>query len=154
MKLISIGCAALALALSGCRTLAPPGVVNRSVDEAAIRQAERDWADRAVEGKADEFASFMAPEYVALRSNGLLRDKDTWVGQIRNSTTTYSKVDLSDMRIRFPTPDVAVVSATYFQVGASAGASTTGGGTYINTWVRINGKWQIVSSGFVRPPAK
>jgi ketosteroid isomerase-like protein len=143
---------AFSLSIVSCRTLGSPMEFNRAADEAAIKLAERAWTDRALEGKADAFAAYMAPEYMALRSNGLFRDKETWVNQIRTAQTTYAKVDLTDMKVRFPTPDVAVVTANYYQ--EAQGASTTGGGSYINTWVRINGRWQVVSSGFVRPAGK
>lgn len=122
-------------------------------DEQMIRSAEQQWVDVTLKGDADAFSSFLDDQYVALRSSAQFVDKATWARGIRAATTHYDAVELHDLTVRFPTPDVAVVTGSFSQTGVTDGSSNTGRGSYINTWVRINGKWQVVSSGFARPPA-
>lgn len=124
----------------------------RSADEAAIRFAEQNWVDVTLKGDANAFAAYLADQYIALNSSGRLVDKANWTGRIRAGTTKYDAVVLQDLVVRFPTPDIAVVTGTFAQTGVSEGRDNSGSGRYVNTWAKIGGRWQLVSSGFARPP--
>lgn len=154
MKLVLGGLVAFALLLSGCQTLRVPLPSNQANDERLIRFAEQDWVDVTLKGDATAFSAYLADTYVALGSSGRLTDKAAWTNRIRAGTTHYDEVVLRDLTVRFPSPDIAVVTGSYSQKGIAEGKDNSGSGTYINTWARVEGKWRLVSSGFAKPPAK
>ena len=143
-------CAALLIA--GCRTLGSPAQLNSAADEQYIRRAEQEWVDVTLKSDADAFASFLNDKYVALTSSGRYNEKAGWAARIRSGVTHYDAVELKDLKVRFPTPDIAVVTGAFTQTGVTEGRSNSGAGFYINTWARVNGKWELVSSGFALPP--
>jgi hypothetical protein len=84
-------------------------------------------------------------------SSGRFVDKATWTNGIRTGGTHYDSVELHDLHVRFPRSDVAVVTGAFSQTGVTAAGDNSHAGVYVNTWIRIGGRWQVVSSGFVRP---
>ena len=158
------GCLALlAIGLMGCmhaRVSSSGGLAPAVLDSSARAQAEREvlaaeheWVRVTLKGDADAFASFLADDYVELNSSGRFIDKATWTNGIRTGGTRYETVELLDLHVRFPRPDIAVVTGAFSQTGTRDGTDISHPGVYINTWVRTNGRWQVVSSGFVRPPS-
>jgi ketosteroid isomerase-like protein len=123
----------------------------RARSEREILDAEHEWVRVTLKGDADAFASFLADEYMELNSSGRFVDKAAWTSGIRTGGTHYDSVDLHDLHVRFPRPDVAVVTGAFSQKGVTAAGDNSHAGVYINTWVRIGGRWQVVSSGVVRP---
>jgi ketosteroid isomerase-like protein len=140
--------------LTGCQTLQRDPSTRRRDTETLIRFAEQDWVDVTLKGDASAFSAYLADTYVALGSSGRLSDKATWTERIRQGTTRYDEVVLRDLTVRFPSPDIAVVTGSYSQKGVAEGKDNSGAGRYINTWARLNGKWKLVSSGFAKPPTK
>ena len=121
-------------------------------DEHDIVEAEHEWVRVTLKGDADAFASYLADGYVALSSSGRFMDKASWTQRIRAGTTHYDAVELKDLRVRFPARDIAVVTGAFSQTGIAEGTDNSHSGVYINTWVRIGGRWRAVASGFTRPP--
>ncbi len=156
MSLIAV----FVVCLSSCtrsRVSPPIGVAHAALDSAARAQAEREvleaeheWVRVTLKGDANAFASFIADGYAVLRSSGQFVDKATWVNAIRSGGTRYETVELRDLQVRFPRDDVAVVTGGYSQTGIADGRDNSRTGVYINTWIRVGSRWQVVSSGFVR----
>lgn len=119
----------------------------------AVLRAEHEWVDVTLKGDADAFASFMADDYHALLTGARVRDKATWVAGVRAGTTTYQSVNLSNLRVQLY-GDTAVVFGDYTQRGISGGRDNSATGKYVNTWIKRNGRWLVVSSGFSRVPAQ
>ena len=142
------------LLLTSCQSLGSDPSTSRRNAEDLIRFAEQDWVDVTLKGDASAFSAYLADTYVALGSAGMFRDKATWTERIRQGTTRYDEVVLRDMVVRFPSPDIAVVTGSYSQKGVAEGKDNSAAGLYINTWARLNGKWKLVSSGFAKPPTK
>ena len=152
-------CIALAAACASRSALAQVRLPSPSRDSAAVAGDERDvlaaeheWVRVTLKGDADAFASFLTDGYIALISAGRFVDKSSWTARIRAGTTRYQTVELRDLHVRFPTPDVAVVTGAFSQSGVAEGADNSHSGLYIDTWVRTAAGWRLASSGFVRPP--
>ena len=150
------------LVLSSCtRTRGGPANESEQGSDAAARakaekevlDAEHEWVNVTLRGDADAFADFLADEYVALGSSGRFVDKATWTDGIRQGSTRYDAVELRDLKVRFPREDVAVVTGAFSQTGVSDGANNSRDGVYINTWIRLDDRWRIVSSGFAHSPS-
>ena len=133
--------------------LAPFDSAARAIAEREVLAAEHEWVRVALVGDADAFASFLADPYVELNPDGSFVDKTTWTEGIRSGRSHYESVDLRNLRVRFPTPDVAVVTGAYTQKAIRYGKDNSDSGVYVNTWVRMRGRWVVVSSGFAPPPA-
>jgi ketosteroid isomerase-like protein len=150
LAVLASGCARLPSRAAAPQPMATADSHQLLAAERAVLQAEHASVRAALRGDADGFASFLTDEFVALRSSGQFTDKAAWSGAIRSGTTRYDSVSLRDLRVRFPRPDVAVVTGAFTQVGVADGRDNSRSGVYINTWIRTGTGWRLVSSGFVR----
>ncbi len=110
---------------------------------------EHRWIDATIKGDADAFASFMAYQYVAVVSNARIRDKTTWVEGVRSGSRKYESVELSNLKVRLY-GDTAVVTGEYTQKATSTGQDYSARGAYVTTWLKRNGRWRAIASGFSR----
>jgi ketosteroid isomerase-like protein len=158
-KTCSILGLAIAIALTSCswragsqRRQAEPAAADpaaRSPAEREVLDAEQAWTRAVVNGDADGFASFLADEYVELTSGGRYLEKAALIGPVRTGTARYSAIELRDLRVRFPRPDVAVVTGVMLTTRSDRQDSTQRN-MFINTWVRVGERWQCVAGGLVR----
>jgi ketosteroid isomerase-like protein len=144
----SVRAALLLLAIAGCKTV--PRYQGNGEQE--VLNVEHEWVNATLRQDADAFASFLDDDYVALDHDGSLIRKPGWTRAIRNKTTHYDAVELSNLQVRFPRLDVAVVTGDFMQKGMTGARDNSMVGRYINTWVRKHDKWQLVSSGFAPMP--
>lgn len=127
---------------------APSAAPERGAEQEVLR-AEHAWVNSTIRKDADAFASYMHDSWVGI-SEGRLITRAEWTNSIRTHTLRRDSVQLSDLRVRFPSRDVAVVTGSFVtrsRTGTGSRVFVTTG-TYMNTWVRIGGRWLIVSSGF------
>jgi ketosteroid isomerase-like protein len=147
-SLFAVAGAALLLATAACKTV--PRYTGNGEQE--VLNAEHDWVNVTLRQDADAFASFLDDDYVALNDDGSWLRKPGWTRAIRNKTTHYDVVELYNLQVRFPRPDVAVVTGDFMQKGMTGTRDNSMVGRYINTWVRKHDKWLLVSSGFAPMP--
>ena len=112
-----------------------------------VIDAEHEWAKSAVAGDAAAFARFMDDDYVALYPDGRAVDKASWVADLRTGRDKFQSVDLHNMKVHLH-GETAVVTAEYTQKATDDGKDSSGSGVYMDTWVRRNGRWQVVGSCF------
>lgn len=143
--------AAVVPLLAACRT-AGPGSSSPRTAEQEVLAAERDWVNVTLKQDADAFASFLHDEWVGLSDDGTWIEKAPWTRSIRTRTTHYDAVKISNLVVRFPRPDVSVVTGDFMQKGVSGARDNSMVGRYVDTWARIGGRWQLVSSGFAPRP--
>ena len=127
-----------------------------SGDVEQILASERGWAQAAVKGDVVCMARFMSDDYVEIvmetapgtsKSSWVTTSKGEWVDQIRSGREKYQSVDLRNLKV-YRHGDVATVSGEYSQTGTKDGKDTGSSGLYVDTWVKKNGNWQVVSSVF------
>ena len=147
-----IVCALVGLAtdLRGAPPKASPAALNEVV------AAEHAWAKAAADGDAKAMASFMLDDYIEIMLNPptatnkaewTSRSKAAWVDMVRSGRAKYDSVELNNLKVYFHR-DVATVTGEYSQKGTTDGKDNSGTGAYVDTWVRRNGHWQILSSVF------
>ena len=136
-----------------CAHSSPAGSQSPSPQSAeqAVRAAEHDWVDAALAHDADKFASLVADEYIELVPGARTVDKATWVSHIRSGTTKYESVEIFNLVIRIY-GNTAVVVGDFSQKATSDGKDRSAAGKYVNTWIRRQGRWQVVASGFSTTP--
>ena len=124
----------------------------RTPDEETIVKLEHQWVDAALKGDAKTFESLMSADYQALLTGAQIRGKEAWAAGIRAGTTTYRSVDIRNLDVRMYGA-TAVVFGDYSQVATAGGRDNSASGTYMDIWVKRNGRWQVVASSFSRKAA-
>ena len=115
--------------------------------EQEVRRAEHAWISATARQDADAFADYLDDKWVGL-TEGRVLEKAAWVNAMRAARKQNESVELSNLKVRFPRPDVAVVTGS-FMYGTRAGTTQRiNVGNYVDTWVRIGDRWKLVSSGF------
>jgi ketosteroid isomerase-like protein len=118
--------------------------------------SERAWAKAAADDNAAKMAGLMADDYVEIametdpgtkNSRWVTTDKAEWVNLVRSGREKYQSVELRNLKVYFHA-DIATVSGEYSQTATKDGKDISESGVYVDTWVRKNGKWQVVSSVF------
>lgn len=149
-----VTCLRLSLVLLTGLASCAPSVRSPSVplpgSEQEVLRAEHAWVNSTIRKDADAFASFMHDGWVGL-TEGRLIQKAEWTNSIRAQTARRDSVQLSNLKVRFPAHDFAVVTGSFVtrsRTGTGSREFVTIG-TYMNNWARIGGRWQIVSSGFM-----
>jgi ketosteroid isomerase-like protein len=138
----------LLLAITACKSV--PRYQGNGEQE--VLNAEHEWVNVTLKQDADAFASFLDNDYVALNDDGSWIRKPGWTKAIRSRSTHYDVVELSNLTVRFPRADVAVVTGDFMQKGMTGARDNSMVGRYINTWVRKHDRWQLVASGFAPMP--
>ena len=137
--------AALVL-VAACRTAMPSGTYSPNAEQEVLR-AEREWINATARQDADVFASYLDDKWVGM-TEGRLLEKAAWVNALRTARRQADSVELSNLKVRFPKPDVAVVTGTFLNRTKAGTTQRINVGNYLDTWVRIGGRWQLVASGF------
>jgi ketosteroid isomerase-like protein len=101
-------------------------------------------------------ARLMSEDYVEIameaapgtsKSSWVITKKAEWVELVRSGREKYTSVDLRNLKV-YLHGAVATVTGEYSQTGTSDGKDIGASGSYVNTWVKKNGNWKVVSSVF------
>jgi ketosteroid isomerase-like protein len=118
--------------------------------------SEHAWAKAAADGDAARMAGLMADDYVEIvmetdpgtkNSRWVTTSKAEWVNLVRSGREKYQSVELRNLKV-YSHGDIATVTGEYSQTATKDGKDNSGSGIYVNTWVRKNRNWQVVSSVF------
>jgi ketosteroid isomerase-like protein len=136
---------------------APPARSTSSIGVTEqVVACEHAWAKAAADGNAAGMAKLMADDYVEIAmetdpgmksSRWVTTNKAEWVDLVQSGREKYQSVDLRNLKV-YLHADVATVTGEYSQSGTKDGKDISGTGVYVDTWIRKNGSWQVVSSVF------
>jgi len=124
-------------------------------DTEQILAAEQAWAHAAVKADTAHMASFMSDDYLELTlttdpANQLhwkAATKSEWLDLIRSGEEKYESVHLSNLTVHLHR-NVATVTGEYTQKGTRGHEDISSTGPYVDTWMKENGTWRIISSVF------
>ena len=147
-----------ACALAVCAGIGAVAEWNSSTsgDAEQILASERAWAQAPVNGNVADMARLMSDDYVELvmesvqgtnNSSWVMTSKSEWVDLVPSGREKYGSVDLRNLKV-YLHGDVATVSGEYSQTGTKDGKDISSKGLYVDTWVKRNGNWKVVSSVF------
>jgi ketosteroid isomerase-like protein len=154
-QILQVLACVLAVAV-GIRALLAGSNSSTSGDAEQILASERAWAQAPVKGDVAGMARLMSDDYVEIvmetatgtsKSSWLTISKTEWVHLVQSEREKYTSVDLRNLKVNLH-GDVATVSGEYSQTGTKDGKDIGSSGLYVDTWVKKNGKWQVVSSVF------
>lgn len=77
-------------------------------DEILKREQQR--VEYLVSGKLDQVAAMLSPTLTYTHSSAVLDNKEKFVESLRSGQVVYKSLKHSEIQVRFPTPDVAILN--------------------------------------------
>lgn len=110
--------------------------------EKAVREVLRQMIDADLKDDAAELDRTLAPDYVIIRDNGVVRSRAETLAGIRTHSTKFDAFELSDVQVRFY-GDTAVVTFHANIHGSRAGKDMSGQFRETRVFVNRDG-WRAV----------
>jgi ketosteroid isomerase-like protein len=117
-------------------------------DRAYIRQAESDWAESVVTNDVSVLERILADDFLGVDIDGSHYSKADAIKDFRTKPSEFVSNHLNEIEIRFY-GDVAVAQGNESWKKKDG---TPGKFVWTDTWIRRNGKWQIVAAEDLVPP--
>ncbi len=114
--------------------------------EAYILACERQWAEDTVSGKTENVERFLADDFVGVDPSGKYFDKAKEIESLQKDAGHFVSNHLNEAKVRF-FGDTAVAQGSESWVEKNAdGSERRGTFVWTDTWVKRDGKWQIVAA--------
>src|SRR5262249_23741385 len=133
--IITIAC----LAASGCSQQKDTRTAERYIIE-----SERQWAESVATGDASVVERILADDFVGVDPKGRLYDKAKMVSDTRDGAKYFVSNHANDVKVRFCGDTAVAQGSETWERGT--GDPLGGRWVWTDTWVRRNGKWQIVAA--------
>ena len=114
-------------------------------DGQVLRQIEREWGAAVKSKDKAWFERSLADEYTAIGSSGKMRNKTEDIAEMMSNTETVTTGELSQMRVHV-NGDTATVIGRLHLVGKDKDGSFDRNYIFTDTFVRRDGRWQVISS--------
>jgi len=118
----------------------------QSAEQELIR-LENESNDAWVKHDAEAYSRLLADEYLCTGPDGDMSTKAQDLAELMESTTTSAIAD--DFRVRVY-GDAAVVTFRLTYKNQSKGKESTGQERFTDTWVKRDGRWQLVAVHYSR----
>jgi ketosteroid isomerase-like protein len=114
-------------------------------DGQVLRQIEREWGVAIKSKDKAWFERSLADEYTAIGSSGQVRNKAEDIAEMLSNTDTVTTDELSQMKVQV-NGDTATVIGRQHLVGKDKNGSFDRNYIFTDTFVRRDGRWQVISS--------
>ena len=107
-----------------------------------IAEAERQWAESVASGDTRTIERILADDFVGVDPKGGFYDKAKMIADTRNAPKYFASNRLNKVKVRF-------YGETAIAQGDESWQRHSGqGGRFVwtDTWIRRNGRWQIVAA--------
>lgn len=108
-------------------------------DEILRREQQR--VDYLVSGKLDQVATMLSPTLTYTHSSAVLDNKEKFVESLRSGQVVYKSLKHSEIQVRFPTPDVAILNGLSEVDVVIGGKPQNVPLRFTIVYVRKNGVW-------------
>jgi hypothetical protein len=141
-KQFILSCMALIAVAPICFGQMSPSKADKSATKDAVITDSEKAAWEAYKNKqADAFKKYLATDYCGVHADGI-RDVDKEVANMEKSELrNYS---LADMKVVFPSADVAVTTYKATLQGSSGGQDISGTYNAASVWIKKGGKWLVI----------
>lgn len=134
----------LALSLAG----RPKASAMAGVED-QIKKLEQDWAQATVKDGAAAVDQYEADDIISTDPGGRVTDKAQDKKDLSSGDLKFQSLEVSDLRVRVY-GETAVAAGTTTLKGTFKQQDISGTYRYTDTWVKRNGKWQVVASQATR----
>lgn len=123
----------------------------REETEKYIRQSEAQWAESVATGDASAVERILADDFGGVDPKGNFYDKAQMISDTRDAPKYFVSNRLDEIKIRFYGKTIAVAqgSETWKRRSGARGRFV-----WTDTWIRRNGRWQIVAAEDLTAAAK
>ncbi len=138
-KILTVGLFAVSLA-------SLPVIAQESQNQAEryIVESERQWAESVATADTSAIERILADDFVGVDPEGKTYDKAKMIAETREAPKTYVSNHLNKVSVRF-FGDAAVAQGDETWERRS-GEPRRGRFVWTDTWIKRNGKWQIVAA--------
>lgn len=142
---------AVAICVAGISSF---GQANASISksEQDVRKLERLWLDAYEKRDVEAMNAIVADDFTITFNDGEVMTKPQVVESLKKSTTT-SKFVTEDVKSRVY-GDTVILVGTVISEWKQDGKTMTHSSRYTDTYVKRNGKWQVVASHLSNAPKK
>jgi ketosteroid isomerase-like protein len=119
-------------------------------DAATIRALEMKWTESYKQHNIDILSSLLSDEFVITVEDGSVYSKAGYISHSADSGTKVDVAELSDIKVRMH-GDTAIVIGAYHEKGESKGTSYEYHDRLTDCWMKIGGRWQVISSHYSVP---
>lgn len=140
---IALLCLASLSLAAGQKELYPGSV------EDQIKKREQDWAQAVVNEGAASVDQYEADDIIATSPTGRVTNKDQDRTDLSSGDFKIQSEELSDLTVHVY-GNIAVAMATNTMKGTYKGQDLSGKYRFTDTWVKRNGKWQVVASQYTK----
>ncbi len=110
-----------------------------------IKKVEQDWAQANIKSGAAAVDQYEADDIVKTDPSGHVTDKAQDKTDLGSGDLKFESMELSDMTVH-TYGDTAVAAGTNKLRGTYKGQDISGKYRFTDTWVKRNGKWQVVAN--------
>lgn len=112
--------------------------------ERYIIESEKQWAEAVASGDTSVIERILADDYLGMDTDGSLYDKSKAISFTREGPKAFVSNHLNEVKVRF-FDDTAIAQGNESWVRRT-GTPLRGRFAWTDTWIRRNGKWQIVAA--------
>jgi len=117
--------------------------------EDQIKNMELNWGHAVVKDRAASVDKYEADDCVSTDPSGRVTDKDQDRKDLSSDDLKFESIEPSDMKVH-SFGNAAVVNGTTTVKGTFKGQDISGVYRFTDTWVKRNGKWQVVAATAVK----
>lgn len=119
-------------------------------DAATVKALEMKWTDSYKQHNIEILSSLLADDFVITIEDGSVYSKAGYISHSADSGVQVQVAELSDLKVRIH-GDVAFVTGAYHEKGESKGKPYDYHDRLTDVWMKVGGKWQVVSSHYSVP---
>jgi ketosteroid isomerase-like protein len=114
-----------------------------------IKKHEQDWAQAVVKEGAASVDQYEADDIITTDPTGRVTNKAEDKTDLSSRDYKIESEELSDLKV-LVYGNTAVAAATNFMKGTYKGQDLSGKYRFTDTWVKRDGKWQVVASQYTK----
>ncbi|MFZ0805038.1 MAG: nuclear transport factor 2 family protein [Candidatus Sulfotelmatobacter sp.] len=119
-------------------------------DAATLRSLETKWTESYKQHNIEILSSLLADDFVITIEDGSTYSKAGYISHSADSAVRVQVAELSDLKVRVH-GDTAIVTGAYHERGESSGKPYEYHDRLTDTWMKIDGRWQVVASHYSVP---
>lgn len=135
----------LFLAFVACAILLPLWGADRDqASERFIVEGERQWADSTTSGDTTQIEKLIADDFRGVDPDGKFYDKATELADTRREAKSFVSNRLNEVKVRFYGETAVAQGSESWE--RRTGEPKLGRYVWTDTWVRRDGRWQVVAA--------